>query len=735
MLTQDEKNALLELKAQGYTFSDAMGFIASTRMGNTSKVERELTTLDKEIEPPSDAGSDLSRGFSNAKQSFSEGLDRQNLASQRSTKAGRVSGTLGAGFRAAGEAIGSLIGGGIRAIPGGTTVMNKVDDVVGSAVDKTVTSKPYKGLESGFKKLPTGVQQTIGDVGNVAMGALGIAEPLVAPGATRALAQGIKTFAETGIKEVGQQGINKAITTGLEPEALMQRVARVSKGKQTKFEERAGESIGTYLVKRGIYGDPENITEQLYTRMQASKNRVDAGIAQIGGTYKNNSVQDALEQLAEREAKVSSLRTPSKDTDQVNKWLAKNSKDGLTLTEINAVKRMYERNIKLDYIRDNVSDGIARANNIDAKLRDFVEKTADASGFPVVRELNKETFLAKQLLDDLGAEYAGQQGNNFVSLSDAFFLAEAASNPTALAAFGLKKAFSSKSAMSAVARLMAKNRKVQDLPSGSIVEPKLLPAPSANSPRSSISSGSVIESGGMTDRGLVNPGITERTVPGAIKRSDSDAVETPITKLENARKQSVSEIETEMTELSRAGFRVMLPHDATQTGSPVIAAPSTFPKWVPESYREKELFDKVWENINENKAPRANATREIELQSIVEKEIKNRMNEIMDKPESNSGIFDNNVPFGLALTGAGYYYLTTEDGSAIPLLAVGMISPTGRSAALKQIESHASTLRRKIAILEDAGKVDSAAYKQLIKAHDAAIVEKLKIQNFEGKNK
>jgi hypothetical protein len=318
------------------------------------------------------------------------------------------------------------------------------------------------------------------------MGGLGLAEGLVAPGATRALTTGLKEFAESGVKGMGREGIQSSINTGLAPEDLMQRVARISKNKQAAFEERAGQSVGEYLVDRGIFGDPEEITQQLYSRMQESKGRVDAGLAKVQGTYKNDAVADALEQLAEREARVSTDRTPSPDRNRVSELLNRHSKDGLTLSEVNEVKRLYERTVKLDYLRDNVSDKIAQANNIDSVIREFVEKTADQAGFPNVKALNKETQLAKQLLDDLGAEYAGQAGNNYVSLSDAFFLAEAASNPTALAAFGLKKTLGSKSAMSSVAKLMARSREKRGLPTEELTERLGLPAPKEGAPDVSV---------------------------------------------------------------------------------------------------------------------------------------------------------------------------------------------------------------------------------------------------------
>lgn len=721
MLTQDEKDALLELKSQGYTFSDAMGFIASSRMGNVSKVERELSQEESPQVERSDARTDLSRGFTEAKQAVTEGFERQDAVEQRPTLAGRVSGTLGTGFRAAGEAIGSLTSGAIRAIPGGTTVMNKLSDVTSDVAEKAVSSDLYKGVEGGFNKLPQGVQQTFGDVGNVAMGALGIAEPLVVPGGTKALSQGIKAFAETGIKEVGEKGIQTTLKTGLEPESIMQRVARISKGKQTNFEQRAGESVGTYLVRRGIYGDPENITEQLYQRMQASKNRVDSGLSRVGGVYKNDTVSDALEQLAEREARVSSLRTSSPDTDRVDELYAKHNKEGLTLTEVNEVKRLYERNIKLDYLRDNVSDGIAKANNIDNQLRDFVERTAADGGFPTVKALNKETYLAKQLLDDLGAEYAGQQGNNFVSLSDAFFLAEAASNPTALAAFGLKKAISSKGAMSAVAKLMARNRKVQDLPSGDTIEPKLLPAPNPGSPRSAVYSNSVIPAGGQTPDGVVNVGITERALPGAVRTPGGEAKPSII--------KEIQDIETDALEQMRASIEMSeVTTSVTQDGR--YLRNSSFPNWLPDDkeLRSKELMTKVLKHIEDGTIPKEDfASNQFRLYEAMKQHLE-RVKFDKLNAQTQTGFTADDIPFAIVLTtGAlGAYYTMGEDGSLVALPVIGFMAATPGGRKMMADELKVSI--KKMEKIANATK-DKPTLNRLQKGIESA---KLEIQKLES---
>ena len=67
----------------------------------------------------------------------------------------------------------------------------------------------------------------------------------------------------SGVVGSGTTGIKNAVTAGFKPEEIMQRVARVSKGKQANFEQMAGESVGQYLVNRNVFGTPDEIVDQL----------------------------------------------------------------------------------------------------------------------------------------------------------------------------------------------------------------------------------------------------------------------------------------------------------------------------------------------------------------------------------------------------------------------------------------------------------------------------------------
>ncbi len=240
----------------------------------------------------------------------------------------------------------------------------------------------------------------------------------------------------------------------LGPSKIMQRVARISKGKQAKFERTAGESVGEYLSKRGIYGDVEDVSKKLYDRFSVSKGEADKALASLPGKHKAKPVETALDELFARETRVSSPGALSKDFKRVRELKNKYQSEGLDMSEINEVKRLYEKNIRLDFVKQNVPEGVARSTNLDNALREWQFSQAERLGLKNLPEINRETRLAKQLLDDLGAEYSGAAGNNAVSLSDWVVLS--GGDPTAIASFLVKKGISSKKVQATVAKVLGR---------------------------------------------------------------------------------------------------------------------------------------------------------------------------------------------------------------------------------------------------------------------------------------
>lgn len=493
-LTALEREAVMELKSQGYSTTEIMGFIASERGGKPSRIAGEVMSTSQPQEGgyirealkdiPNDfvqAGKGVVEavkgGFEDVGEARTQEIDGEISKPARFVKS--VGGLLGAGAQAVGEI-------GMGAVKLFTTQKqeDKVGEFIATQAEKVMGTEVAQDLMQRYERLSPeqkawvegimGTAEGVGTVYGVGAG-LRLTRNMVRAverGATKATLYGIKALSDasealTGINVGGIEGINMAVKLGLDPESLMQRVARISKGKQAKFQERAGVSVGTYLVQRNIFGTPDEIVEQLWKRFNESKDRVDTGLASVKGRFKDAYAREALMELAERETKIGVFGKTTPQQARIMELLKKHNNEGLNLSEMNEVKRLYERNVKLDFVREVNSTGIARANTVDRGLADFIVKKADEGGFSNVKDLNKETMLARQLVDDLGAEYAGKAGNNFLSLSDTIFLAEATTGNVGSIATAIgKKVLGSDRVMSSVAKLMGKNRgdKV-DLPS------------------------------------------------------------------------------------------------------------------------------------------------------------------------------------------------------------------------------------------------------------------------------
>lgn len=300
-----------------------------------------------------------------------------------------------------------------------------------------------------------------------------------------------------------------------QPAKIMQRVARISKGKQAKFEQMAGEGIGDYLTKRGIYGNIDDISEQLYKRFNQSKGVADNALAQLKGTFNPSPVRTMVKDLLAREGRVSSAGAPSPILREV-KVLASKMDKGWTMSEINQIKRLYERNIKVDYLKQNLPESVARATNLDSAVRKWQIQQAKNLGLKNLDVINKETQLAKRLLNDLGIEYAGAAGNNAMTLTDWIMLS--GGDPAAIAGFLTKKVLSSKGVMSSIAKNLNKGKATMGPVKADLgpTQVRKLPSPPGGSPRSQIGSGQPIPVAPQgSNMEFMKQGVSSRTKPPA----------------------------------------------------------------------------------------------------------------------------------------------------------------------------------------------------------------------------
>lgn len=234
--------------------------------------------------------------------------------------------------------------------------------------------------------------------------------------------------------------------------SIMDRVARLTPSDANKFEKLAGESHGSYLERTGNFGTPHQIVENEATKFANSLKEVDSTLAQLPGVYKNKSLDTVLEDLVKREADIG---VPNAESSEILSLFKKNQQQGgLSMKDINEVKRIYERTVKLGYQKERNAIGIARATRLDSALREWQLKTAQSLGFKNLDALNKQTQLSKFMVDKLGKQLTGKSGNEAISLTDWIILS--GGDPTAISAFFLKKGLLNKGMQSKFARLISK---------------------------------------------------------------------------------------------------------------------------------------------------------------------------------------------------------------------------------------------------------------------------------------
>lgn len=459
-------------KAQGKTKEQVMEAISKYRL--TQQIAPATQPVDT-MNPIQKFGTDMVTTAVNAVSDAGKKIvdNNQKYKDVRGFKSGflevahDVGAISGGVVKALGAPISTAFSQGTKAIADTVSESKAVQDFATSDGMNTAadTATAIKGRIDEWVKENPEKSALIGDAGNLAMFlSLGLAKstdvkdihPIQSTKDVAGIIGGdIKTGANA-VKDVTSHALG-AVAEKLTPDAsnIMQRVARISKGKQASFESKAGESVGQYLDKRKIYGNVDQISTKLYDRFTKSKAEADAALASLPGKYKSPQVTTALDDLLAREKMVSTPGAPSSDLAKVTELVKANKTGGLTMSQINEAKRIYERTVRLDYIKQNLPEATARATNIDSAIREWQVTKAKELGFQNLTEINRETMLAKQLLNDIGKEYAGSAGNNSVTLTDWIMLS--GGDPTAISGFLIKKGFSSKAVQSAVAKFVSRN--------------------------------------------------------------------------------------------------------------------------------------------------------------------------------------------------------------------------------------------------------------------------------------
>lgn len=362
--------------------------------------------------------------------------------------------------------LGQSIWGRVGAVAGGindvvdtviSPVLNKAVDVISdsSLVQKVAGSKPvsntldsansaFQGMGESFAKFEKehpNAGQFLRDTGNIAS---------LVP-----IAKGAQVTAKVGV-EATKMGLRPiAAKVGQSSEDIMNRVARLDPSDARKFGEKYGETHGNYLQRTGNFGTPEQIIEKEAQKFTQSIQDVDNALASLDGKFKNVHVQAALKDLMAREERIG---VASADTAKIARYLDKEASVGLDMSEINDVKRLYERNVKLDYQKQNLPESLERAKRIDDSLREWQFSEAEKLGLKNLPDLNRQTQMSRFVIDKLGKKVTGGTGNNAISLTD--WIVISGLDPASITTYFLKKGLGGAGAQARVAKFLAKKPQV-----------------------------------------------------------------------------------------------------------------------------------------------------------------------------------------------------------------------------------------------------------------------------------
>lgn len=256
-------------------------------------------------------------------------------------------------------------------------------------------------------------------------------------------------------------------TTGVS-EAIIASVNKINPSKRQEFKAQQGVSEEQWLRERGIIGTREQTIKQLITNFNAIKDNVDEALDRIPGTYRDPSITAVANDSLEF---AKSVESP--ELSRIAELTDKASGIGLSTKEINELKRFYERNIKVGYLKDptKTAESVQLATNRDSALREYLFKVADQNGFDNLRELNKEIQANKFLADEIAGKMEGQASNNLMSLTDWIVATPGiVADPKFLAGFVGKKIFSTESVRAFAARALAGFPKVKDIPTADLDE-------------------------------------------------------------------------------------------------------------------------------------------------------------------------------------------------------------------------------------------------------------------------
>lgn len=256
-------------------------------------------------------------------------------------------------------------------------------------------------------------------------------------------------------------------TTGI-AQSLVANINRINPSKRQEFRMMQGKSEEEWLMERGIVGSREDTVKKLADNFVALRQNVDDAMSKIPGTFRDERVSVVADEAL---AHAKAVESPELAT--IQELANKARSTGITMSEMNRLKRYYERNVKVGYLKDptKTAEAVQLATNRDSALREYQFDMASKAGFDNLRQLNKEIQANKFLADEIAGKMEGQGANNLMSLTDWIVATPGITvDPSFFAGFVGKKFISSEFAKVAAAKVLSGFPKQKPLPRADLDE-------------------------------------------------------------------------------------------------------------------------------------------------------------------------------------------------------------------------------------------------------------------------
>lgn len=183
------------------------------------------------------------------------------------------------------------------------------------------------------------------------------------------------------------------------------------------FKKMTGESPWEFATSRGMTKTGDDAVVEATNRWQASKDQADDALKAIQWRFRFTDEWEDLLKTTIDDLETRLANTKSPDAKRISQLKAKYEDSGLTMSEINEIKRLYSNNYKYSFV-DAGSESALRSRNLQDAVRKWQFKVAEENWLTNLKEINKTTQGWKMFADSLSKKIQGSSGNNAVSLTD-----------------------------------------------------------------------------------------------------------------------------------------------------------------------------------------------------------------------------------------------------------------------------------------------------------------------------